>query len=95
VLGWEDMLQEAATADLRMMLYEGETYWTLKDAMHRQSPGRVALLVGPEGGFAAEEAVQAQATGVLPVSLGGRILRTETAAILGAAMIQFALGDLG
>ena len=95
VLGWEEMLQEVAAADLRLMLYEGETYWSLKEAMDRQNPGRVALLVGPEGGFEADEAARAQAAGVLPVSLGGRILRTETAAILGAAMIQFALGDLG
>jgi 16S rRNA (uracil1498-N3)-methyltransferase len=95
VLEWSQMLQEVATADLRLMLYEGETYWTLKEAMHRQSPGKVALVVGPEGGFTEEEAALAQAAGVLPVSLGGRILRTETAAILGAAMVQFALGDLG
>ncbi len=95
VLCWDEMLKEAASADLRMMLYEGETFWTLKEAVHKQNPGRVALLVGPEGGFDAEETSQAQAAGVLPVSLGVRILRTETAAILGAAMIQFALGDMG
>lgn len=95
VLGWDEMLKEATSADLRLMLYEGETCWTLKEAVHMQNPGRVALLVGPEGGFDAEEAAQAQAAGVLPVSLGARILRTETAAILGAAMIQFALGDMG
>ncbi len=95
VLCWDEMLKEAAAADMRLMLYEGEACWTLKEAVHKQKPGRVALLVGPEGGFTSDEAAQAQAAGVLPVSLGGRILRTETAAIVGAAMIQFALGDLG
>ncbi|WP_432822055.1 RsmE family RNA methyltransferase [Trichloromonas sp.] len=95
VLGWDEMLKEAAAADLRLMFYEGETCWTFKEAIRGQRPDRVALLVGPEGGFDAAEAAQAQAAGVLPVSLGGRILRTETAAILGAAMIQFSLGDLG
>lgn len=95
VLSWEDMLSEAASGDLRLLLYEGETFWTLKEAMRRQNPGRVALVVGPEGGFEAEETQGAQALGILPVSLGSRVLRTETAAILGAAMVQFALGDLG
>jgi 16S rRNA (uracil1498-N3)-methyltransferase len=95
VVDWEGMLKEAASADLRLMLYEGETYWTLKEAMAGQNPGRVALLVGPEGGFEAEEAAQAQAAGIMAVSLGPRILRTETAAIVGASMLQFALGDLG
>jgi 16S rRNA (uracil1498-N3)-methyltransferase len=37
----------------------------------------------------------ARKSGFLPVSLGPRILRTETAAILGAGIIQYQLGDLG
>jgi 16S rRNA (uracil1498-N3)-methyltransferase len=52
------------------------------------------LLVGPEGGFAAEEIATARLHGFLPVSLGPRILRTETAAISAATVLQFALGDL-
>ena len=58
-------------------------------------PQSVALMVGPEGGFSAEDVEQAQAEGVLPVSLGPRILRTETAAMVAAALVQSYLGDLG
>lgn len=88
-------LDEAATADLRLFLYEGEEPgWTLREALRGEHPQRVALLVGPEGGFTAEEFAQAQAAGCLPVSLGPRILRTESAAIAAAAALQFALGDL-
>jgi 16S rRNA (uracil1498-N3)-methyltransferase len=55
----------------------------------------VALLVGPEGGFSPEEVEDVRGMGFLPVSVGPRILRTETAAIVGAALLQYALGDLG
>lgn len=87
-------LEEIATADLRLFLYEGEPGWTLREALRGERPERIALLVGPEGGFSPEEFEQARAAGCLPVSLGPRILRTETAAIAACAAVQFALGDL-
>ena len=54
----------------------------------------VTLFVGPEGGFAPEETAQARAAGVLPVSLGPRTLRTETAAIALVTLTLAALGEL-
>jgi 16S rRNA (uracil1498-N3)-methyltransferase len=54
----------------------------------------VALLVGPEGGFADEEIAQARAAGFAPVGLGPRILRVETAAIVAVALAQAAAGGL-
>ncbi|MCC7396215.1 MAG: 16S rRNA (uracil(1498)-N(3))-methyltransferase [Planctomycetes bacterium] len=45
------------------------------------------LLVGPEGGFAAEEVAAAAAAGFVPVGLGAHILRTETAALVGAGLL--------
>lgn len=84
----------AHVAGLRLMLYEGEGTSPLKAALAGSAFQQVALLVGPEGGFAAEEVTAARIHGFLPVSLGPRILRTETAAICAATVIQFALGDL-
>lgn len=95
VLDWPAMLAESASAELRLLLYEGDTGWTFKEALRGQRPERLALVVGPEGGFSADEVAQAQGAGIIPVSLGGRILRTETAAMVGAALLQYALGDLG
>ncbi len=55
----------------------------------------VTWVVGPEGGFSQEETSQAAQSGAELVSLGARILRMETAAIAGAAIILAAAGDLG
>jgi len=55
---------------------------------------RVTLLVGPEGGLAPEEAKLADAAGFEPRSLGPRILRTETAALVALALVQARCGDL-
>lgn len=85
---------DAQDADLRLMLFEGEGTTPLKAALEGGDYQKVALLIGPEGGFAAEEVALARTHGFLPVSLGPRILRTETAAISAATVIQFALGDL-
>lgn len=85
---------DAQSAALRLMLYEGEGTSSLKAVIAGSPYPQVALLVGPEGGFAPAEVMAARAQGFHPVALGPRILRTETAAISAATVIQFALGDL-
>ena len=55
---------------------------------------KVCLLVGPEGGFSESEYDDADATGFEAVSLGPRVLRTETAALAAIAVAQAAWGDL-
>lgn len=54
----------------------------------------VAVLVGPEGGFTDEELKAAREKGVLAVSLGPRVLRTETAGPAAVAVLQARLGDI-
>lgn len=54
----------------------------------------VRIFIGPEGGFSASEIELAQRTGVIPVTLGPRILRAETAAIVSATLALDALGAL-
>jgi 16S rRNA (uracil1498-N3)-methyltransferase len=53
----------------------------------------VALLIGPEGGFGVDEVASVEAAGFVPVHLGPRILRTETAGLAVAAVLQFLYGD--
>jgi 16S rRNA (uracil1498-N3)-methyltransferase len=56
----------------------------------------VSVLIGPEGGFSPEEAEQLRAlNAVIPISLGPRILRADTAAVAAITAIQSALGDWG
>ncbi len=56
--------------------------------------GSAVLLVGPEGGLTEQEAMAASAAGFLPVRLGPRVLRTETAAVAGVTALQTLWGDL-
>lgn len=58
------------------------------------SPVSVALFIGPEGGFAQEEVEYGRSHGLIPVTLGSRILRAETAAIVAATLVLQACGDL-
>ncbi|GAB4129927.1 MAG: 16S rRNA (uracil(1498)-N(3))-methyltransferase [Sideroxydans sp.] len=58
-------------------------------------PDEVTLLIGPEGGMTPDEAARAQHAGFIPVRLGPRVLRTETAALAGIVAVQTLWGDLG
>ncbi len=55
----------------------------------------VVILIGPEGGFSAREVDEARRSGAVPVSMGPRILRTETAGITALGIVLYELGDLG
>ena len=78
---------------LKIILYEKEGQ-SLKNVLKESSPHRVYALVGPEGGLAEEEIKMAKEEGFVPVKLGQRILRTETAAIALVGILQYELGDL-
>ena len=91
-----EFLRAPGPADVALCLWEGarEPLGRLLD--QARGPVRaVTLLVGPEGGWAAAEVAQIRAHGILTTGLGPRILRTESAAIAGLALLQFRLGDLG
>lgn len=84
----------ACDAELRIFPWERATR-PLQEVFQLPSATSLAMLIGPEGGISAEEADQAVAAGFIPVSLGPRILRSETAGIAVAAVIQYLFGDLG
>jgi 16S rRNA (uracil1498-N3)-methyltransferase len=81
-------------AGLKLMLWE-EGSQPLSQILKTEPPRDVALLVGPEGGFSPQEAEMARSHGFLPVHLGARILRTETAGFAVSAVLQYLYGDLG
>ena len=85
--------QFAGNEGARFVLWEGERTRSFRAAI-AAGPCEVALLVGPEGGFAHAEVGDATEAGFMPVSLGARILRAETAAIVAVALAQAAAGGL-
>lgn len=87
----EAALKTAAEKGEVLFLYENGTA-SFKETL--QSVGqRLYLFVGPEGGFAPEEAALAVSLGAKPLSLGPRILRTETAPVAALAAIFYEKGD--
>jgi 16S rRNA (uracil1498-N3)-methyltransferase len=93
-------LAEQSEATLTLFAWEGERETTLRDALtvaHQGlfRPAHVALFIGPEGGFSAEEAQLAVQHGAQIVTLGQRILRAETAALAAAAIILYEFAELG
>ena len=88
VLTYTQALSYMQKLDLMLIPYENERGMTAtKEALDKIKNGMsVGILIGPEGGFDEKEIAQAQAAGGLSVSLGSRILRTETAAITAVSM---------
>ena len=88
VLSYKQAIEKAAEMDLFLLPYENERGMAAtKDALAQLKPGMsVGILIGPEGGFDPKEVTQAQEAGALSISLGSRILRTETAAITSVGM---------
>ena len=56
---------------------------------------KVGIFVGPEGGFELNEINKLKENGAYIVTLGSRILRTETAGFVATSLVQYELGDLG
>jgi len=92
------MLSDSQSIGLRLLAYEAEQDATLRAALRGDRPSSVLLAVGPEGGFSPAEAREAEEAGLQPITLGPRILRTETAALTAVSQILYALdadGDCG
>lgn len=98
---FDQMLQQAAKADLPLFCYEGDgtvSLHTLLREKYPQSVGEeglptVSIVIGSEGGFSLKEAQRAREAGMICVGLGPRILRTETASsfVLSALVYEFEL----
>jgi 16S rRNA (uracil1498-N3)-methyltransferase len=85
----------ASATGLRILPWEGEREVSLDDLLAgEEAVAVVSLFIGPEGGFPLEEVRLARRLGVRTVSLGRRILRAETAAIVAAALVLHELGNL-
>lgn len=90
LLSFDEMVKEAAGADIPLFCYEGEDGKSLREALTAANTANdLSIVVGSEGGFAAAEAEKAREGGLVSVGLGKRILRTETASGFVLACISY------
>lgn len=94
VVSFEQAAVQAAQSQNALFFYENERQTGLHDALLHGVGETVSLMIGPEGGFAPEEAAFAAETGLTSVSLGTRILRCETAPIAALAAVLYAGGNM-
>lgn len=84
------------TKGLKTALWESENITDLKELLRSEKPSsHFTGVIGPEGGFTKKEIDQLKDAGIIPTSLGSRILRAETASIALTTIIQYEWGDLG
>lgn len=93
VMTFGEALQYAKDMDLRLIPYElAEGMAGTKKLIESVKPEQnIAVFIGPEGGFEESEVDKAKEQGVLPVTLGKRILRTETAGLTVMAWLMYQL----
>lgn len=94
---WDQVLSGLSNQGLVLIPWEGETVQSLRQVLERQTknPESVMVFIGPEGGFSLQEVEEAKEKGAIPVTLGPRILRTETAGLVVASALLYHFGDLG
>lgn len=87
VLSFSQAIEESKKLCSAVIPYEKELQRGIKEFVKTFSGDTLGLFIGPEGGFSLEEIQQAQKEGILPITLGKTILRTETAAIVATAIL--------
>ncbi|MFV0421602.1 16S rRNA (uracil(1498)-N(3))-methyltransferase [Oleidesulfovibrio sp.] len=80
--GVTSVVEAAESFDQCFFLWEGHKKEEMLSTEHLKKPGKTLFIIGPEGGFSEAEAKLLKKGGVTPLSLGNRILRWETAALL-------------
>lgn len=93
VLHIRDFGQVVSNYDLVLIAYELESSRTLKELLKTEAK-KIAILIGPEGGFETSEMDALIDLGCHSISLGPRILRTETAGPTLLSILQYELGDI-
>jgi 16S rRNA (uracil1498-N3)-methyltransferase len=93
---FQEILNKCCNNSLKIMLWEDEKNTTLKEVLQSNRPSkRIVALVGPEGGFTADEVNMSRQAGFKSVSLGRYVLRTETAALCLLGILEYEWGEPG
>jgi 16S rRNA (uracil1498-N3)-methyltransferase len=93
---FEEVLNQSQACDIKIAFWENES-----EPVNAPLPEselqieKIFVLLGPEGGFTAEEIEQARDRGFVTATLGPRILRAETASLAACVLLQYLYGDMG
>ena len=98
---FNEALKNVNKFKLSMIPYEGEKNFTLRSVLSEfkekvpdYKKVEIAIFIGPEGGFSEKEVEIGVKEGLIPVTLGPRILRTETASLAVLSIIMYELGAM-
>lgn len=101
-ISFEDAINNIKDMDLFIVPYENAEGFGVKSLMKKleeknivNNIKKIGIMIGPEGGFETKEIEKLKGEGAYIVTLGSRILRTETAGFIATSLIQYELGDLG
>lgn len=95
-LQFPEAIARANNSPVRIIPWEGERSCSLREHLDQQqveAGAEISIFIGPEGGFTADEIEEAISAGIRPVTLGRRILRTETAGPAVLAMLIYRFSD--
>ena len=95
VLSFKEALEDMKQNDFNIAPYENERTKSIKQAIKGIDIKNIGIFVGPEGGFEETEINDIENIGGQSVSLGPRILRTETASLVASSIVLYELSDLG
>ncbi|MCR2044959.1 16S rRNA (uracil(1498)-N(3))-methyltransferase [Anaerosalibacter massiliensis] len=94
VLSFKEMINILKDEENILVPYENQEGIGIKDIIKKISNKKIHVIIGPEGGFEEEEIEELKDIGSNTVSLGPRILRTETAGIVALSILLYELGDM-
>lgn len=94
-MSFDAAMSEMLTADMAFAPYECETQTRLSAVIERGKTAKnIAFMIGPEGGYDITEADKLKEEGIRTITLGRRILRTETAGEAVLAMLMYGMGEI-
>ncbi len=88
-ISFDKAIQEAAKLDMAIIPYELETAHSLKKTFENKNINSIGIFIGPEGGLEDFEIEKAINNNIVPVTLGPRILRTETAGFVALSCVMY------
>lgn len=95
IISFDEMIQALSGVENIIVPYEDEQVLTIKEGLLNLSSKKINIIIGPEGGFEADEIEKLKAIGAKIVTLGPRILRTETAGLVASTIVLYEVGNIG